>query len=363
MNKQVCFFVIDITLKGGVERFVSNLARSLSGDGFNVAIYSFHKTYDKPLYVFPENVEIIYLSNISFRPFLYKFVTFWSCAKLRQSLKSYRNKFVAISTHPITTIFLYFLYRDVLGRTIASEHSTYLAHNKAIRLLRLVAYKHVRNVVTQTEDGVKRFALGGLAATRIANPTTIFNDTRQWPNEVAVGSRDTFTCLSIARFEQVKQLHHYIETARLVHEIEPQIQFVLVGSGPLESYLKELISTHSLSEVFSIFPPTPQVNCYYASSDAYIITSSSEAFPMTVLEALSFAVPVISYDRLVGPAEIIIDNSNGYLCDQDCPDAIARRILGLYYDRDLLTIMRRNALESSLQFRPENISKEWAKLL
>lgn len=84
---------------------------------------------------------------------------------------------------------------------------------------------------------------------------------------------------------------------------------------------------------------------------------------MTVLEALSFAVPVISYDRLVGPAEIIIDNSNGYLCDQDCPDAIARRILGLYYDRDLLTIMRRNALESSLQFRPENISKEWAKLL
>lgn len=363
INKQVIFFVLDITLKGGVERFVSNLSQLLNDCGYDVVIYSFHKTYDNPLYFFSKNVKIIYLSKLSFRPFIYKVVTLWCCAKLGILLKNNGNPFVAISTHPITTIFLYFLHREILGRTVASEHSTYLAHNKVIRSMRLLAYKHVRNVVTQTIDGVERFARAGIAATRIANPTTVFNDERQWANEVNFGDTDKFICLSIARFEQVKQLNHYIEAARIVHEAVPQIRFLLVGSGPLESNLKALVIKYSLSEVFSILPPTPLVNQYYTSADAYIVTSSSEAFPMTILEALSFAVPVISYDHLVGPAEIITDHSNGYLCEQDSPAAIAKRIIELYYDRGLLMTLRRNAVDSSAKFSPESISREWAKLL
>jgi glycosyltransferase involved in cell wall biosynthesis len=363
MTTNVKFFVLDITLRGGVERFVSNLSQLLQKDGCEVVIYSFHKTHLHPLYAISPNVTIVYLTQYKFRPFIYKLVTLWCCFKIRRLLSSYSKPFFGISTHPITTISLFFLFRKILPKTIASEHSTYLAHNKFIRSMRLLAYKDVRYVVTQTMDGVHRFAEAGITAKRISNPTTDFNDKRQWSTDVDIGTRDEFVCLSISRFEHVKQLDHYIETARIVHESAPDIRFFLVGSGPLESYLSGLVTKYSLSEVFSILPPTPHVNQYYRSADVYVVTSSSEAFPMTVLEALSFGVPVISYDKLVGPGEIITDHVNGYLVGQDRPEEIAKRIVDLYFDRELRLAMRRNAVKSSLQFSPEKVSIEWANLL
>ena len=98
--KEIKFFVLDITLKGGIERFVANMAALFSGQGFRVTIYSFHRTYGRPLYALPREVEIVYLSTYTFRSGLYKAITLLYCLKVAWLRRSFIHPYVAIATHP-----------------------------------------------------------------------------------------------------------------------------------------------------------------------------------------------------------------------------------------------------------------------
>lgn len=363
MNKSISFITLDLTLRGGIERFVANMSEIFANQDIEVSIYSLHKSHDQSLYKISKKVKIIYLSDFKYYPRLYKFTSILSCIKLLFILSKNKNHQIFISTFPIITIILAFLKKSFLSNVIASEHSTYLAHNKIVRTLRLWAYKYVLCVVTQTNDGMEKFSDAGIRCRIIPNPATDFNDLRQWSFDDQVLNLDSFRCLSVARFEEVKQLDHYIEVARIVHKAIPEARFTLIGSGPLELKLRQLIEKYRLSDVFEILPPTPDVNKYYASSHVYLITSSSEAFPMTLIEALSFGLPVISYDGLVGPIEIIQNGCNGYLCQQNNPQAIAKHIHELYLNQHVRKEMRRKALDSSFLFSPNKILEKWADIL
>lgn len=64
--------------------------------------------------------------------------------------------------------------------------------------------------------------------------------------------------------------------------------------------------------------------------DLFINTSSTEGIPITMMEAMSFAVPVLG-TRVGGVPEIIEDTMNGFLLNQNTtPQEIANRILEVY---------------------------------
>lgn len=361
-KKEIKFFVLDITLKGGIERFVANMATLFSEQGFRVTIYSFHRTYSQPLYALPREVEIDYLSTYPFRSGLYKAITLLSCIKIAWLRRSFIYPYVAIATHPITTIYLSLFSSGLLPHTIASEHSTYLAHGGWIRSLRLRCYRGVKCVVTQTQDGAKRFSEAGLPTAKIPNACSDFADSRQWTLVPPV-SGHPFTCLSVGRFERVKQLDHYIEMAHIVHQQCPDIHFALVGAGPLEAELRSRIKQYDLEKVFCIHASTPHVNSFYAKAQAYLITSASEAFPMTMIEALSYGVPVLAYDQLVGPKEIIRDGYNGFLCTQNQPAALAAKVLAMYQQPRIYENLPSHALQTARAFHRHAIFQQWLDIL
>lgn len=362
MQKEIYFLVLDITLKGGIERFVANMAKMLNAKGFKVTIYSIHKSNSRPLYEIPCEVEIFYLTSFNFRSVFYKITTIIGLIRLALLSSSFGKSFYLISTQPITTIFISWFIPNLMRNIIASEHSTYQSHGWLISKLRLLCYKKVRCIITQTKDGIEQFHQAGLRAVQIPNSCTDFSDPRQWNNFPRPSPR-RFICLSVGRFEGVKQLDHYIEMAKIVHQKCPDILFELVGSGPLESQLLGCIKKSGLDNVFKIHPPTPSVNDFYCKSHVYVITSASEAFPMTMLEALSFGLPVLSYDKLVGPKEIIQDGFNGYLCSQNNPEALAAKVVAIYQSPSSLQTLSIGAVESSLDFHENKIAQKWLEVL
>lgn len=358
MNKVINFFVLDVTLKGGIERFVVNMANSLAKKGYHVKIYSFHRTNDSPLYFLDNHVEVEYMTSLPFRGGIYKLITFYCCFKL--SIKSAFNwkDSECISTHPITTIFISWLSKPLLHKIIASEHSSYSSHGALISWLRAKAYKHAKAIVTQSDDGISKFLAKGLSSVKIYNPTTNFMASKQWDIDL-IKEKTEFVCLSVARFEPVKQLQQYIDVAKIVHAQHPSIKFQLVGDGSCLEQLQAKIQKEGLNHCFTIFSPTENVNVYYEQASVYIITSKSEAFPMTMIESLSFATPVISYSDLVGPKEVIDNGKNGFLCEQGNTKEIAEKIIELYSDESKKLSMMQGALESSTQFKDENIISLW----
>jgi glycosyltransferase involved in cell wall biosynthesis len=364
MAKKFNILVLDFTLRGGIERYVANMAEIFNAHEHKVVIYSLHKSLKAPLYAVPENVEVSYVTNIKMRRFFYKFSTVLACHRLLKNMKNLRSDTIIMSTSPIITIIMFFMNRSLLKNLIATEHSTYLAHGKVVRALRIFVYKHVLKVVAQTKDGVDNFKAQGVPCYKIPNPATDFKDLRQWKRRDSVARGDMqFNCLSIGRFEPVKQLDHFIQTARIVSESHPNISFTLIGSGSQEAYLRKKIIDADVSHVFRMIPPTTKVNDYYALADLYVITSSSEAFPMTALEALSFGVPVVSYNGLVGPSEIVKTKFNGFLVAQNDPTAMAKKVIEIYEEKQFFENMRSNALISSRPYSPVEIYKQWLEII
>ena len=84
---------------------------------------------------------------------------------------------------------------------------------------------------------------------------------------------------------------------------------------------------------------------------------------MTVIEALSYGVPVFSYDGLVGPKEIIANGVNGFLCRQDSPIAIADKLIDYYRFPENFYDMRACALRSAKTFHETEIFKLWLSII
>ncbi len=363
MVKSIYFLVLDFTLRGGVERYVSNMAYILVNKNYNVKIYSFHKSFDSPLYNLPKNINIIYLTKIPFKPFLYKIVTLICCFKLIFINKNKLPNIIYISTSPIIVIFLGIFNPSILKYVIATEHSTYNAHNAFVRKLRVWAYRKILKVVTQTTNGLINFQKNNISCELIQNPVTDFQDNNQWKKIKKDINSNYFTCLTVARFDKVKQLDHIVEIANLLKNLMPNIRFIIVGSGNTENELKSLAKNYNLGNIIEFHKPSKNINDYYLKADLFLITSSSEAFPMTILEALSYGVPVISYDKLVGPNEMIINGYNGYLIEQNNIEKFSIKILEYYNDKKIHEIVERNAIESCKKFSSEQIFQKWRKIL
>ncbi|RXF05543.1 glycosyltransferase [Pseudoalteromonas phenolica O-BC30] len=334
------------------------MANSFIKKGINVVIYSLHRTNKQPLYKVSDGVKIIYLSTFSFKDGFYKFTTFYSCLKLRlMNAKLSEPQIENISTHPITTIYLKALGFN-MANIIASEHSTYDSHGKLICKLREWAYSKVKKIITQTKSGHFSFSEINLDTTTIYNSTVNFNDTDQWN----LNKSDAFVCLTVARIEPVKNLELFLKIAREFKDKDVKIKFVIVGDGSQKAYLEDKSKAMGLSSLVEFHPATNEVNKFYKNASLYLITSKSESFSMTMTEALSFSVPVVSNKGLVGPSEVLTHNYDGFLCNDNDIEDFTNCIMAAY-DEACLSKLRKNALKTAKMFHEDVIVEQWLKVL
>jgi hypothetical protein len=72
-KRNLSIFIIDITLKGGIERVTSNLTNEFAKK-YNVEIVSFFRTNDTITYPLDDNIRIRFLSKYKFNYYSYKFL-------------------------------------------------------------------------------------------------------------------------------------------------------------------------------------------------------------------------------------------------------------------------------------------------
>jgi glycosyltransferase involved in cell wall biosynthesis len=357
---KIIIVVLDITLKGGIERFSVNLSNLLLDSTNHISIYSLHKTNARPLYDINENIRVVYLTDLKFNKYLYKFTTLIGCANL--ILKHFYDfsSYKFISTYQIITIYLFLLCKKLIPYVIASEHSSFDSAARFNNILRSYVYKRVCAVVTQTQDGVDKFRLQSINAIKIPNSVTIFNDPNQW--FVNSNINVDFTVITVARLDPVKQLDHFIHIAKLVSRLTSNIKFKIIGSGSELKYLTNLVLNYDISNIVEFIPANNNINHYYSIASLYLCTSKSEAFPMTILEALSYGVPVIAYNNLIGPLEIIKNEYNGWLVPIN-HEYVADLIYNIYLNKHNVNNFKENCIKSALEYSPQSIKVLFENIL
>lgn len=122
-----------------------------------------------------------------------------------------------------------------------------------------------------------------------------------------------FNILWAARITEQKGVGDLIKIIEAVNntEIIDSINWYIAGSGEDESLIRDLADNWSNVTALGHIESDKMPNLY-AQFNMFIMTSKWESFGNTVVEALSFGLPVISYD-IIGPNEIITPGVTGKL--------------------------------------------------
>lgn len=147
----------------------------------------------------------------------------------------------------------------------------------------------------------------------------------------------------------------------------PNWKLVIVGGEALKQKhvknLKDLANHLGIAKRVMFEGEQKNVEDYYLRSSIFAFTSSSEGFPNVIGEALSSGLPVVSYDCIAGPSDMIDDGKNGFLITL-FDDEKFRQKLQLLIDDEVLRSEFGNAAKRRIQkFSVESIGKQYLKLI
>jgi glycosyltransferase involved in cell wall biosynthesis len=209
--------------------------------------------------------------------------------------------------------------------TPAGELLPALRHQRA--LTRLVA-PLVDHVIAVTRRQVAPLARLGYRRERIeVIANGVFNSAR--PRAASPAERSAhFTVLCAARLEPEKGVGVFIRAVAGARKSRPEIRGLVAGEGPERPRLERLADGSGV-ELLGVRDDVPDL---MAAADAVALTSEAEALPMSVLEAMAAARPVLVTD-IGGMAEAVVQGETGLLVPAGDAAAAARALVELASDR------------------------------
>ena len=158
--------------------------------------------------------------------------------------------------------------------------------------------------------------------------------------------------------------------AHVLKERYPALDFVwyVAGEGEQRTVIQQQIHALDVQDQVKLLGRITDVRALYEQADVYVMTSKREGLPMVLLEAKQYGLPIISYDILTGPSEVIEDGVNGCLIPEtgdEMADAVAMAdaIGRLLTDETQYTSFARHARDHIEDFLPEPIVAQWRELL
>lgn len=170
------------------------------------------------------------------------------------------------------------------------------------------------------------------------------------------------TLLYVGRLSPEKRVDLLLEAWRLANSKLPNWKLLIVGDGPSQTALKAQAS-HIPAVSFAGWVQQPET--YFSSSQLFALSSSYEGFPVAMLEALSFGLPVITTACSSAISELQSKNYNEFLkvVVPDTASAFAEAIVELAMDPERRSCMSQQAQITASHFTWEKIGPLWDKIL
>lgn len=156
------------------------------------------------------------------------------------------------------------------------------------------------------------------------------------------------TVVSVARIDPSKDIISLLKTADIVRRDIPEVKFIVYGSITVQSYYEECLELKGklrLGESFVFAGHTDDVAAAYNSGDVIALSSITEAFPYSVVEAMMSGKAVVATD-VGGITEALGDC--GIIVEPRSEEQLAKGILTLLKNVELRTSMGLEARERAL---------------
>lgn len=193
----------------------------------------------------------------------------------------------------------------------------------------------------------------------ICSSKVISFDNAVFPKEMKNNLTDKRYITTMGVLSNRKGTYDLLKVAATIKgQLNNKYKFLLAGDGEIEK-VKKRIDQLGLTELFEItgwISNDEKIDEIYRNSIIYVLPSYNEGMPMSILEAMSYGLPIISTN--VGSIPMVIGEENGYITEPGDIGDIGKKIIKLLNDESSLNSMRTNNINKIKKFYSINSSLE-----
>jgi len=232
---------------------------------------------------------------------------------------------------------------------------------------KFISCDHTNSIVDidTTMKKLQRY-VGARLADKIITLTTA--DIYNWINSIDVEKKynlDSKKLITVGRFHKQKGYDYLSKVAIKVLSRYSDWQWDIYGSGD-EQIKQDLITELDKGGVLSRVHFKGNVkgtDNIYPDHAIYVMTSRYEGLPLVLLEAKQYGLPIISFNCPTGPAEIVLDEENGYLIENFDINQMSQKIIELIENNELRLGFSQNAMLDTDKFNKKRITERWIELI
>ncbi len=303
-------FLVSSMQGGGAERVATLLANAWSERGHTVQLVPTFSMHGECAYELSDKVQVTFLFDL----------VEGDNGRLRR-LTALRSLIISENPDVILSFLPHVNCASILaawglGIPVVACERTFppLFHHRvpwSYRILRRLLYPAADALAGQTKpisQWLRKRGGSALIAT-IPNPVVMPLPTRNphlYPDSIMPSEAKLI--LWAGRFDEEKRPDLLIEAILQLGDRMGEWYIAMLGDGPLRPVVQELVNAAGLSD--RVFLPGFAGNLadWYRRADLFVMSSSMEGFPNTLLEAMAHGVASIAFDVPTGPAEL---NDNG----------------------------------------------------
>ena len=355
----VCFLSGDMSRTGGTERVLSIIANELSkkDDKFNIHILSITNESNSSYFTLNKSIKterILNSKDVNFKKHYFQVVK-----GIRQYIKN-NNIDILIDVEVIASLFSIPATRFTKTKLVSWEHFNFYEDNGSdLRAYaRRLAARFAKCIITLTEQDKENYLNNLSIKGRIEY---IYNPVEEVNN--CIYNIDSKQIISVGRLTYQKGFDLLCEVANNVLKENKQWKWIILGDGEDKEKLQAKIKEYGLENRLILKGNVSNVEDYYKNSSLYVMTSRFEGLPMTLLEAKTYKLPIVSFNCLTGPSEIVKNNVNGLLINPENVEAMSNKINILLKDEKKLKEFSNNAQIDIEKFELKPIIEKWDNIL
>lgn len=188
--------------------------------------------------------------------------------------------------------------------------------------------------------------------------TTVIYNGIPLPNHINLCEPKVYDLVIVASLERVK---NHVLLFRVIKDIAikyPKITLAVVGDGTLMHTYKEYVSANDLSGNICFLGQIDDVGPVLSRSKIFILCSLREGNPISILEAMSYGLPIIA-PKVGGIPDVLEDNENGKLFDVNDAQQLEEAILDTLNDQGQISRISDNNIQKSRKFSLETTNREY----
>jgi len=358
MTEKKIALIVQSLSKGGMERSNAILSKILTEIGYETTIISVFNTID-----FEYGGKFISLetsANIEKKVIRRK----WSKLLKAKKIFNEHNFDIIIDSRTRPSFLKEFFIQKLLYKktpTIYVVHSYSLAEFFNTRIGSIFLYRK-KQLITVSNGITKNIK----STFNLKKVNTIYNSF-----EIALPTTNQLPFLFEKKYilfygridNRSKNLFFLLDAFKKSILPQKKIDLVILGEGPDLKNLKNYAAKNNLTQHIIFKPFTKSPFNFVKNALFTVMTSHYEGFPMTLIESMSLATPVVSLNFKSGPSEIIKTGENGILvCSKSTTD-FSKALDRMIIDKSFYKKCKLGAPKSVHKFKKEYISPKWIEII